>query len=272
MNDEMKKAMDALAGEGSPTGNAGGDTTDWKAKYEEMERKFASAQVEQGRVKKLDEEKKALEAKIAELSASGRAQEALSALPEDIRNDMPESVAKGTSLIAQKTVEAAMAARDAELAQLKAQMAERDQRNAAVTRQQFGARIEQEFPGFLANAVSEAGKYHAAWVDYQRPNAASINVAVRTGDFDVLSWHIQQFFATKLGIAAPSGGTGAAAPDPSATGGGMSVALTPGKVYTWDEIDKLYDEIEVLRARGDKEGMKRLSDEVERAQKEGRVK
>jgi hypothetical protein len=50
------------------------------------------------------------------------------------------------------------------------------------------------------------------------------------------------------------------------------VAVKPGKVYTWDEIDKLYDEIEVLRSRGDREGMKRLSDEVEKAQREGRVK
>jgi hypothetical protein len=50
------------------------------------------------------------------------------------------------------------------------------------------------------------------------------------------------------------------------------VAVTPGKTYTWDEIDKLYDEIEILRARGDREGMKRLSDEIEKAQREGRVK
>ena len=58
MNEEIEKAMNALSGGGTTGGDAGGETTDWKAKYEEMERKFRSAQVEQGRVKKLDEENK----------------------------------------------------------------------------------------------------------------------------------------------------------------------------------------------------------------------
>ena len=51
MNEEMEKAMNALSGGGAAGGDAGGEATDWKAKYEEMERKFRSAQVEQGRVK-----------------------------------------------------------------------------------------------------------------------------------------------------------------------------------------------------------------------------
>ena len=56
MNEETKKAMDALAGAGAGGGDAGGDATDWKAKYEEAQRELNSARVEQGRVKKLDEE------------------------------------------------------------------------------------------------------------------------------------------------------------------------------------------------------------------------
>ena len=267
------KAMDALAGGGAPTGNpAGGDTTDWKAKYEEAQKALASARVDQGRVKKLDEEKKALEAKIAELSASRRSEAAISALPDDIREDMPEKFAQGTALVAQKMVDEALASRDAELRELKAKMAEGAERNAAIARQQFGNRIEQEFPGFLKSAVMDGGDKHPAWVQYQRYNAASINAAVDACDFDVLKYHIEKFFRDELGVEPPSGGTGAAAPDPSTTGGGTSVALKPGKTYTWDEIDKLYDEIEVLRARGDYKGMQQLSDEVERAQKEGRVK
>lgn len=273
MNEETMKAMDALAGGGAPAGNSGGgDTTDWKAKYEEAQKALASAKVDQGRVKKLDEEKKALEAKIAELSASRRSEAALSALPDDIREDMPENFAKGSALVAQRMVDEALASRDAELRELKAKMAEGAERNAAIARQQFGNRIEQEFPGFLKSAVMDGGDKHPAWVQYQRYNAPSINAAVNACDFDTLAWHIRKFYSDELGIAPPSGGTGAAAPDPSATGGGTSVLVKPGKTYTWDEIDNLYDEIEVLRSKGDKDGMKRLSDEIEKAQREGRVK
>ena len=272
MNEEMEKAMNALSGSGAAGGDAGGDATDWKAKYEEAQRQLQSAKVEQGRVKKLDEEKKALEAKVAELSASRRSEAAISALPDDIREDMPENFAKGSALVAQRMVDEALASRDAELRELKAQMAVREQQGAAIARQNFAQKIGNEFPGFFRDAVLEGGDKHAAWQKYLRFNAASVTTAFNACDFDTLSWHIRNFYNTEVGIPPPSGGTGAAAPDPSPTGGGTSVAVKPGKVYTWDEIDKLYDEIEVLRSRGDREGMKRLSDEVEKAQREGRVK
>lgn len=272
MNEEMEKAMNALSGSGAAGGDAGGDATDWKAKYEEAQRQLQSAKVEQGRVKKLDEEKKALEAKVAELSASRRSEAAISALPDDIREDMPENFAKGSALVAQRMVDEALASRDAELRELKAQMAVREQQGAAIARQNFAQKIGNEFPGFFRDAVLEGGDKHAAWQKYLRFNAASVTTAFNACDFDTLSWHIRNFYNTEVGIPPPSGGTGAAAPDPSPTGGGTSVAIRPGKTYTWDEIDKLYDEIESLRSRGDFEGMKRLSDEVERAQKEGRVK
>lgn len=272
MNEEMEKAMNALSGSGAAGGDAGGDVTDWKAKYEEAQRQLQSAKVEQGRVKKLDEEKKALEAKVAELSASRRSEAAISALPDDIREDMPENFAKGSALVAQRMVDEALASRDAELRELKAQMAVREQQGAAMARQNFAQKIGNEFPGFFRDAVLEGGDKHAAWQKYLRFNAASVTTAFNACDFDTLSWHIRNFYNTEVGIPPPSGGTGAAAPDPSPTGGGTSVAVKPGKVYTWDEIDKLYDEIEVLRSRGDREGMKRLSDEVEKAQREGRVK
>lgn len=273
MNEEMEKAMDALAGGGAPAGNSGGgDTTDWKARYEEMERKFQSAQVEQGRVKKLDEEKKALEAKIAELSASRRSEAAISALPDDIREDMPENFAKGSALVAQRMVDEALASRDAEMRELKAQMAAREQRSAAASRQAFGQRIEQEFPGFLRDAVSEGGDKHAAWVQYQRYNAPSINAAVNACDFDTLSWHIRKFYTDELGIAPPSGGTGAAAPDPSATGGGQRVHAETGKIYTAQEYAELEKKAMQLRRMGDFEGYRKLDAELNNILTEGRVK
>jgi len=269
MNEEMEEAMNALSGNGAAGGDAGGDTTDWKAKYEEAQRQLNSARVDEGRVKKLSEKIKALEGQLADATALKRAKEEVANMGEDQRGEVPEDYLVGAGVLAQKMAAKAIAAQKAEFDQ---RMAERDQREAAAARQNFAQKIGNEFPGFFRDAVLEGGDKHAAWQKYLRFNAASVTTAFNACDFDTLSWHIRNFYNTEVGIPPPSGGTGAAAPDPSPTGGGTSVAVKSGKVYTWDEIDKLYDEIEVLRSRGDREGMKRLSDEVEMAQREGRVK
>lgn len=268
MNDETKKAMDALAGNGGTDAAA----TDWKAKCEELQRQLNSARVDEGRVKKLDEKNKALERELAEARASRRVQSVIDDLPEDVRSSNPDESLKGAAIIAQRMTEQTLASRDEELAALKAQIAEREQREQAANQSRFTARIEQEFPGFLASAVAEGGANHAAWVQYQRFNAPSIQAAARSFDFDTLAYHIRQFYMSGLGIEPPSGGKAPAAPDPGNIGGGQPVVVKPGKTYTWDEIDKLYDEIEELRSRGDKAGMRRLADEIEQAQREGRVK
>lgn len=268
MNEETKKAMDALAGGGK---NESADT-DWKAKYEEMERKLQSAQVEQGRVKKLAEEKKELEAKLAELSAGKTVQDALSALPEDVRSDIPENYATASSAIARQAVDSALASRDQELNALRAQIEERDRRDFAVNQQKFSERLEREFPGFLATAVAEGGDKHQAWVGYQRYNAASIKAAVNSFDFDALAWHIRKFYADELGIEPPSGNSGRAAPDPGSIGGGKPTTPKAGKVYTEAEISELYDKVEAARDRGDFKEVQTLGHEIEVAIREGRVK
>ena len=272
MNEEMEKAMDALSGSGAAGGDAGGDVTDWKAKYEEAQRQLNSAKVEQGRVKKLDEEKKALEAKVAELSASRRSEAAISALPDDIREDMPENFAKGSALVAQKMVDEALASRDAELRELKAQMAVREQQGAAIARQNFAQKIGNEFPGFFRDAVLEGGDKHAAWQKYLRFNAASVTTAFNACDFDTLSWHIRNFYNTEVGIPPPSGGTGAAAPDPSPTGGGQQVRTAAGKVYTAQEYAELEKKAMQLRRMGDYDGYRKLDAELNTILTEGRVK
>ena len=118
----------------------------------------------------------------------------------------------------------------------------------------------------------DGGDKHPAWVQYQCYNAPSINAAVNACNFDILAWHIRKFYSDELGIAPPSGGTGAAAPDPSATGGGTPVATKPGKIYTEKEISDLYDEVERARDRGDFAEVKRLGAEIDKAVREGRVK
>jgi len=266
MNEETEKALSALAGGGEAAKAA--DATDWKAKFEEAQKALNSARVEQGRVKKLDERNKELEAELARLSKERSEQAALAGLPDELKEELPESMQKGASIIATNAVRAAMAERDAEMARLKEQMAERDRRSAEMTQARFAEQIEKNFPGFLKSAVLDSGDKHAAWVQYQRYNAGSINAAVKSCDFDTLSWHIRKFYTDELGIAAPSGGTGAAAPAPRTFGGGLAVAPKNGRKSTDKEIDELFDKKEAARERCDWAEMKRLTAEINRVQAE----
>lgn len=269
MNEEMEKAMNALSGNGAAGGDAGGDATDWKAKYEEAQRQLNSAKVEQGRVKKLDEENKALRSRLAGAEALKRAKEEVANMGEEQRGEVPEDYLVGAGVLAQKMAAEAIAAQKAEFDQ---RMAERDQREAAATRQNFAQRIEREFPGFLRDAVTEGGDKYAAWVKYQRFNAATITAAVNACDFDTLSWHIRNFYNTEVGIPPPSGGTGAAAPDPSPTGGGQRVHAETGKIYTAQEYAELEKKAMQLRRMGDFEGYRKLDAELNNILTEGRVK
>lgn len=243
------------------------DTTDWKAKYEEAQHALESAKVDQGRVKKLNEQMVELQKQLDEAKSRRL-------LSPELAEALPDETKQGLTAVqkaSQDAIAQAEARNRAEIDELKAQMAERDARSVAAARSAFAAKIDAKFPGFLAS-IGEGGDKAKAWKEYQRFNAASIAAAVNACDFDAISYHVGSFFRNGLGLEPPSGGTGAAAPDPSAVGGGTPAVANPGKIYTWDEINKAYDEIEVMRSRGDREGMKRLSDEIERAQKEGRVK
>jgi hypothetical protein len=267
MNEEITKAMDALAGRGALAATTGGDTTDWKAKYEEAQRELASAKVEQGRVKKLDEQVKALQAENAKLSSSRGVQSVIDGLPPEMKEGFTEDSLRAQALIAQRAVEAANAERDAQIAQMRAEQAERDRRNAQAAEVAFGQMIEQRYPGFLRSAVAEGGDKHGAWVEFVEYYGPSINAAYNAQDFKRLSWFIEKFYTEKLELPPPSGGLGAAAPDPSATGGGTPTTRIHGdKTYTADEINALFDKKEAARDRGDWAEVKRLSDEINRAQ------
>ena len=266
MNEEIEKAMNALAGDGTAGGtSSGGDGTDWKAKCKELENKLNAVWADEGRAKKLAEEVKELRKQLAGAEALKRAKEEVANLGEETRGDVPEDYLVGAGVLAQKMAADAIAEKSAELDR---RIAEREERERAARQQQFAERIDRQFPGFLRDAVSDTGDKHAAWVQYQRYNAPSIVAATRNFDFESLSWHIQQFYTNALGIAAPSGGTGAAAPDPSPTGGVNQAHRTAGKPYTEDEIDALFDKKEAARDRGDWAEVRRLTDEINRAQAE----
>ena len=262
MNEEMEKAMNALSGGGATGGDAGSEATDWKAKCEELQNKLNAVWADNGRIKKLAEENARLQKQLAGAEALKRAKDEVANMDEEQKGGTPDDYLVGAGVLAQKVAADAIAAQSAEFDR---RMAEREQREAAAQRQGFAQRIEREFPGFLRDAVTEGGDKFAAWMKYQRFNAATITAAVNACDFDTLAWHIRAFYNSELGIPPPSGGTGAAAPDPSPTGG-SPVMRTQGKAYTEDEIDGLFDKKEAARDRGDWAEVKRLTDEINRAQ------
>jgi hypothetical protein len=266
MSEEKKTITDALSG-----GAAQADTTDWKAKFEEAQHALESAKVEQGRVKKLAEENAKLQKQLAERTTRRPSDYLTDEERKGIDDDQRGIIDK----MVDGRVSDAVAASREEIAALKAQLAqqnaERDERDNARRKRELDERFEREFPG-LAAQIGPGGDKQSAWANYRRFNGASIDAALASFDFDALAWHVNKFFTDELGIAPPSGGKAPAAPDPGNIGGGKPVTVKPGKTYTWDEIDALYDQIEELRARGDREGMKRLAEEVELAQREGRVK
>lgn len=266
MNEETNTITDALSG-GTPQA----DTTDWKAKYEEAQHALESAKVDQGRVKKLAEENAKLQKQLAERNAR-RPSDYLS---DEERKEIDDAQRGIIDKMVDGRVSDAVAASREEIEALKAQIArqnaDREQRDNARRKAELDERFEREFPG-LAAQLGPGGDKAAAWARYRRYNGASVDAALASFDFDTLAWHVRKFYSDELGVTPPSGGTAPAAPDPGNIGGGNPVAAKPGKTYTWDEIDSLYDRIEELRAKGDKDGMKRLSDEIEKAQREGRVK
>lgn len=237
MNEEMKNAMEALGVDavGAPANPADDGEIDWKAKYEEAQRQLASARVDAGRVRKLDGELKVAQSKIAELEKAT----ALGSLPAELQ-DVPDSVKETALLLSQKAVEGV----SGRMEQLEKSVEEEKAKRLAQMSNVFVARINQNFPWF-AKGLKEGGALKAAWDQYQVPNAASINEAFATLNYDVLAYHINRFCET-YGVD-PSGGRDLnAAPDPRTMGGGVGAQPTVGgkKTYTPDEWESEFDDLQ----------------------------
>lgn len=275
MNKEDEKAINSLTAGFGGIEKPTEAETDWKAKYEDVERRLQSAMVEQGRVKKLDEEKKELQRKLNEVYSAQQKKSVIDELPDSVKGEISQDVLDANAEIALRVAgKSNQTLRNelrSEIDALKEHISKRDEQDNETRKRRFADRVKSEFPGFLEGAVAEGGDKHKAWVEYQKYNAASIANAANTFDFDTLAWHIKKFYKDELGIAPPSGGTPAAA-EPSNIGGGTPVATKPGKVYTGQEILDLYDEIEKARDRGDFAEVKRIGNEIDKATREGRVK
>lgn len=261
MSDMLEEHDSVFGGERS-------EETDWKKKYEQLEKDFASARVEQGRVKKLDEEKKALEKELAELRSRNNREDMLSALSDEERGNIAPEVLSATA----KLLERQKAEYDRRLEELAARTSMGAEEGRRAAKESFARRIDSEFPGFL-QSVGNGGPNADAWKSFKRTIGQYIDQAYANLDFDGVCYFVRRFYS-EIGSEVPSAGSaGSSAPDPNAVTGGIGGVHAGGsKVYSREEISGLFDRIEKLRMEENYKEANRLEAEIDRAMAEGRVK
>lgn len=268
---EMTEQMKALTGAAESAAGAGGE--DWKAKCESLQRELASAKVEQGRVKKLDERVKELEAELKSRNAGRTREELLASLSEETRENVAPEVQAAAAEIAAAALAREREANEARFAQLESERAAASKMQAESEQRAFMARIDSAFPGFLSS-VGPGGTNAVAWTRYLQFNKGSVAGALAACDFPTIEYHIKQF-CQSIEIPVPSADGGAAAPsDPGNQAGGAvpQQRFAQGKVYTGEEYDALDAKCEKLRREGRLDEYRQLRDELESALHEGRVK
>ena len=271
MNTETKDAMKALGinpgGEGAA---AGGEEPDYKALYEKAQHDLDVAKVEQGRVRKLNEELQAKNARIAELEKGA----ALGELPDNLKDGVPDEMKEAAFLLSQRAMQKTQAEMDAQkerLAMLERQQREDEERRQLERADAFTSQLMQSFPDFMKN-ISAGGAFKAAWDEYQVNNAESISAAFKACDFKKMAYHVKRFCESN--DFDPSGGRGeTAAPDPRSLSGGAPRQDEGGKkTYTMQEYENLTQKARQLRAEYRFDEYRKLSRELDDAWSEGRVK
>ena len=266
MNDILKD-HEAIFGGGNGGVQPAGDA-DWKHKYETLERELASARVEQGRVKKLDEEKKALEKELAELRAAKGRENILEALSQEERESVaPEVLGTQVKLLQRQNEEWERRFREAE-----SRRAAGDEVSKERAKEDFVRRIDSAFPGFM-QSVGNGGPNAEAWKSFRSSIGRYVDQAYKDLDFEGLSDFIRRFYR-EIGSEVPKAGQGGSSvPEPSAVNGGIGGGQTvSGKVYSVAEVSAIYDRIEQCRAAEDFKEANRLEAEIDKAIQEGRVK
>lgn len=278
MNEEMEKAVEALGGTlggGDTEGSESGKTAiDYRAEYEKLQKQLQSERVEGGRLKKANEENAELRKRLEELEAKQGTDEAVNALPENLR-DLPDDYKQGAAVLAKHMVDKANAERDAKMKEMEARFDAESKRRRIEAMSSFVGRIEATYPGFLAS-IGENGDKKGAWLKYQKYNASTIKAALAESDFDTLSYHIGQFY-NSIGVAVPSGNQdGSAAPDPRSIGGGVQTQIPGGlgRSYSVDEYKKILDEAQTKfnNQQMSYKDYSAICGELTKAYREGRVK
>lgn len=279
MNDK-KDILGAIGGNNAGASGNGGGEPDYKALYEQSQKELQTQRVEAGRLKQTSDELSAARKELEALKRAKRTEEAISALPDDLKNEVPDDIKRGAAIIAGKAVDSAiggaMAGTEERLAKLERGAEEERNRATLARKREFEGKIASTYPDFV-KGISEGGDKRDAWKKYMKHNAGSVNTALDTFDFDTLEYHIKNFYR-EIEVPLPSGNQdGSATPDPRATGGGAStqaVVLQPGKTYTAQEYQRILNDAQTKFQRHviSYKEYAGICDELTKAYKEGRVK
>lgn len=254
-------------------GTQGRQEEDWKSKFEEAQRQLNSARVEEGRVRKLNEEKKALEKRIAELEKGRQAAEIVAGMSEEERGDVPEEYVGVAAKAALNASEKVAARVTDELERLRKEREEEREEAQKRMSRQFLAQVEAKFPKFLAD-IGAGGDKKRAWDAFMENNSESVLKAFNSCNLDGLVYHVNRFYRDELGVRPPEGeGAGSPAPDPiTSHGGNLNLnPEDPGKKWTKDEYEALEKKALSLRASGNFKEYRRIVQELDNILSENRL-
>jgi len=259
MND-TKKAEAALAGIGEDKGKGGETQTGENAELEKLRH---TADVWAGRAKQYQEEKKKLEEKIAQLEAGHSVEDAMKLLSAEERGETPDEYLGASARMTAKLVGDAQAKQDEKIAELKREIAERDERT-------FLANISQRHGDFF-ESVAPGGDKSEYWERFKKNNKETFSAVMATHDEARFANLVNSFYR-ELGIPVPGAGA-TASPTPSTTGG-PSPAGNPSdtRTMTTDEYLKELEKAEEMRRAGNMKGWREINDRLKAALNEGRVK
>lgn len=272
---DTKNILDALSGDGAGSRDAAkGGETDYRALYEQTQKQLQSERVEAGRLRKTQDELAALRKKYDEAMVQRRTEDALAALPDDLKADVPDDYQRGSAVIAQATVDQALVESRERLRDMEERLAARERADRESRMAGFFNEVNTRYPGFLESITS--GDKADAWRNYRGGHAATIQSALDSGDLDSLGYHVERFYDS-IGVQVPSGDSGKAAPDPRPIGGSaMRTAVAPdgARAYTTEEWIKAQDEAQA-RFQSHQisyQDYAAVCGELTRAFREGRVK
>lgn len=256
-------------------GTSGGATAteDWKSRYEESQRMLASARVEEGRVRKLDAENKALAKRIAELESGQRAKEIAGSLSESERGDIPDEYVGAAAKMADTAASRAVAGLNEELERLRREREE--ERAAEINRRKndFLRQIDAKYPK-LFSEIGAGGVKERAWREFMDNNKESVERAYNSCNLNGFAYHVDRFYRENLGVRPPEGKPAdASVPDPvKSHGGGLDLSTDdPTRKYTREEFAALEKRANDMRANGRFKEYRNIVQELDTILSEGRL-
>lgn len=256
--------------DGFNLGDGAGDGSN--ARVAELEHQLATARVEQGRVRALADENKALKQQNAELQAQIDALRAerkdyMAELPQELRDQVdPAAIKAFGTLLDKRTAETERREREREEAR-KAEDAYRADR-------MFEVKIEQAFPGFMKK-TSAGGELYAPWMKFLGMNKALVCAAYNAHDLSALSTLINLFFET-AGVQGRDGKPATDAPTPTPAASARDIISPDGnkKVYTREEYAQAVEKAgrEYREGTISREDYMKIRAELSTALNEGRIR